>query len=284
MYRNIQLPLIKSALVLTAAVLMAGCEKEYLINTTPAGSLVVIEGMVTDQPGYQYVKLSRNAGFYDTGKTPRITDASVTVSDNLGNTTEFVHNPRNHPDSAGYYMPATSFVGNIGRTYKLEVVADGQLFEGEDTLYPVASIDSLTYDIDEDEFSDPEHPGRFYEVLIYTREPQETKDFYLFNFYRNDSLTLANPTDIFYTDDVVLGEAIDGVAVPIYFSAGDKATVQALSISRMAYVFYSDLYNLLNGDGGMYSPPPANCRNNLSNGALGFFQTSAVNSMEINIE
>lgn len=284
MYRNKRLPLIKPIIIPIILLVAAGCEKEYILNTNPAGSLVVIEGIVTDVPGYQFVKLSRNAGFYDTGKTPRITDASVTVTDNMGNITPFVHNPGNHPDSTGYYKPATSFVGNVGRTYKLSVTADGQVFEGEDTMYPVTPIDSLTYGIDGDEQSDPEHPGRFYEVLIYTREPQETKDFYLFNFYRNDSLTVDNPTDIYYTDDVVLGESIDGFAAPIYFSSGDKATVEALSISRQAYVFYSDLFNLLNNDGGMYSPPPANSRNNLTNGALGFFQTSAVNTMDISIE
>jgi len=284
MYRNIRIPLIKSSMILIIATIMVSCEKEYFLNTNPAGSLVVIEGIVTDLPGYQFVKLTRNAGFYDTGKTPRIIDASVTVTDNLGNITEFVHNPRNHSDSTGYYKPAVNFIGNVGRTYKLAVAADGQVFEGEDTLYPVTSIDSLTYAIDEDERSDPEHSGRFYEVLIYTREPKETKDFYLFNFYRNDSLTVDNPTDIFYTDDVFLGESIDGFASPIHFSVGDKATVQALSISRTAYVFYSDLFNLLNNDGGMYSPPPANCRNNLSNGALGFFQASAVSMMDISIE
>lgn len=284
MHRNIRLfgkPVIATMLFITV---MAGCEKEYIVNTDPADPMVVIEGLVTDVPGYQFVKLSHTAGFYDTGKTPRITDAAVVVTDNMGIATEFVHNPRNHPDSAGYYKPVVPFKGNVGSTYKLVVSADGQVFEGEDTLYPVASIDSLTYRIDEEERSDPEHPGRYYEVLIYTREPQETKDFYLFNFYRNDSLTVDGLTDIYYTDDVALAESIDGLATPIYFSAGDKATVQALSISRMAYVFYNDLSILLNNDGGMYSPPPGNCRNNLSNGALGFFQASAVNMMDISIE
>lgn len=284
MYKNFRLFLLNLSMTLIIAAIMVGCEKEYFLDPNPAGSMVVIEGIVTDLPGYQFVKITRNAGFYDTGQTPRITDATVTVTDNLGNITAFVHNPRNHPDSAGYYKPVAGFIGNVGRTYKVEVAADGKVFEGEDTLYPVTPIDSLEFNIAEDEYSDPEHPGRFYEVLIYTREPKETKDFYLFNFYRNDSLTVDNPTDIFYTDDVLLGESIDGFAAPIYFSSGDKATVQALSISRTAYVFYSDLYNLLNNDGGMYSPPPANCRNNLSNGALGFFQASAVSMMDISIE
>lgn len=284
MQRNIRLPRKRILIPIMIIMALASCEKEYVVKTDAAGPMVVIEGLVTDVPGYQFVKLSRSAGFYETGKTPRITDAVVMVTDDLGNATEFVHNPRSHPDSVGYYKPAVAFIGMPGRTYSLFVFADGQVFEAEDTLHPVASIDSLTYRIDEEERSDPEHHGRYYEVLIYTREPQETKDFYLFNFYRNDSLTVDNLTDIYFTDDVALAESIDGLATPIYFSVGDKATVQALSLSRTAYVFYSDLSILLNNDGGMYSPPPANCRNNLTNGALGFFQASAVNMMDITIE
>lgn len=263
---------------------LVSCEKEYILQTNPADAKVVIEGLVTDKPGYHYVKVTRSTDFYGTGQTPRVTDAVVTVTDDEGVTTEFVHNPNDHPDSAGYYKPVAPFVGMQGKTYRLVVAIGGQEYQGEDTLYPVTTIDSLTYQISEEEQSDPEHPGRYYEVLIYTREPQETRDFYLFNFYRNDSLTLANPEDIYFTDDVVLAEAINGITMPIYFSKGDKATVEAFSISRQAYVFFNDLSILLNNDGGMYSPPPANCRNNLTNGALGFFRASAVTSMDIAVE
>lgn len=267
-----------------ALVSLGSCEKEYILRTNPADAKVVIEGLVTDRPGYDYVKISRSTDFYGTGKTPRVTDAVVTVTDGDGVTTEFLHNPNDDPDSVGYYKPVVPFVGVAGKTYTLVVTADGDEYRAEDTLHPIITIDSLTYRISEDEQSDPEHPGRYYEVLIYTREPKDTKDFYLFNFYRNDSLTLANPEDIYFTDDVVLAEAINGITMPIYFSQGDKATVEAFSISREAYVFFNDLSILLNNDGGMYSPPPANCRNNLTNGALGFFRASAVESMDIVLE
>ncbi|HLT81980.1 MAG TPA: DUF4249 domain-containing protein [Cyclobacteriaceae bacterium] len=263
---------------------LGSCEKEYILRTNPADAKIVIEGLVTDKPGYQYVKISRSTDFYSSGKTPRVTDALVRVTDSDGVTTEFVHNPGAHPDSSGYYKPVAPFLGALGKTYSLVVIADGQEYRGEDTLYPVTTVDSLTYQINEDEQEDPEHPGRYYEVLIYTREPQETRDYYLFNFYRNDSLTLANPEDIYFTDDIVLAEAINGITMPIFFSQGDKATVEAFSISRQAFVFFNDLSILLNNDGGMYSPPPANCRNNLSNGALGFFRASAVTSMDIVVE
>src|SRR5690606_25348624 len=95
MYKNFRLSLLNLSMILIIAAIMVGCEKEYFLDPNPAGSMVVIEGIVTDLPGYQFVKITRNAGFYDTGQTPRITDATVTVTDNLGNITAFVHNPRN---------------------------------------------------------------------------------------------------------------------------------------------------------------------------------------------
>src|SRR5690606_16739754 len=84
------------------------CEKEYILRTNPAEAKVVIEGLVTDKPGYHYIKLSRSTDFYSSGKTPRITDATVTVTDSDGVITEFVHNPNNDPDSMGRSEEHTS--------------------------------------------------------------------------------------------------------------------------------------------------------------------------------
>jgi hypothetical protein len=263
---------------------MTSCEKTVLLDNDQSDVKIVIEGMVTNREDYHYVKVSRSANFYDSGKTPRVSDAIVSVSDDQGNTFEFIHNPNAHPDSAGFYLPLSPFAGEVGRTYTLTVVTDGQEYTAVDKMFSVTSIDSLTYGIDQDEMDDPEDEGKYYEVLIYAVEPQETKDYYLFDFYRNDSLLVAGPDEIYFSDDVALGEEINGVQSPIYYAKGDVARVEAFSLSRAGYVFYSDLQGLLSNDGGMYSPPPANCRTNLSNGALGFFRTSAVDMMEITIE
>jgi hypothetical protein len=95
---------------------------------------------------------------------------------------------------------------------------------------------------------------------------------------------LNEPDEIYFADDVALGDEINGVSSPLYYGKGDNARVNAYSLTRAGYVYYSDLQGLLNNDGGMYSPPPANCRTNLTNGALGFFQVSAVSTDEIIIE
>ena len=267
----------KYILLIFTALVFWSCEKTVFLDLDQTPSKIVIEGLVTNQPGYQFIKVTRTVDFYESGETPRITDAIVMVEDDQGNEFLYIHNPNNHPDSAGYYLPAVPFVGETGRTYYLTVDVNGELYEASDKLYNVTSIDSLEYQVNMDEESDPKEDGKFYEVLMYAREPQETDDYYLFKFFRNDSLVLYNPSDIYFSDDKTLGEEINGIPSPVFYAEGDTARVEIYSLSRTGYVFYNDLFNLINNDGGMFSPPPANSRTNLSNGALGFFQVSAVN-------
>jgi Domain of unknown function (DUF4249) len=271
-------------ILLFASVLMFSCEQTIRLDLEQSPSKIVIEGLVTNQPGYQMVKVTRSAAFYDSGHTPRITNATVTVADDLGNIYTFVHNPNDVDDSLGIYVPQIPFEGAIGRIYKLTVEVDGELYEAEDELFPVTTIDSLNYRVDPDEKEDPEITGKYYEVRMYTREPQGVANYYLFKFYRNDSLIYDGETDIYYSDDQFLAENIDGVGTPIYFGINDKATVEMYSMSRQGYVFYDDLNDLLNTDGGMFGPIPASPRTNLSNGALGFFQVSAIDRSNIEIK
>lgn len=63
------------------------------------------------------------------------------------------------------------------------------------------------------------------------------------------------------------------------------ARVEIYSLSRNGYVLYNDLFLILNSDGGgMFGAIPSSPRTNLTNGALGFFQVSAVNEKELLIE
>lgn len=262
------------------SVVFFSCDVPVKIDLKQTEPKVVIEGLLTNRPGQQYVKVSKTAGFYGTSKGTGLATATVSVTDDAGNDYTFKHDA----NSLGYYFPETPFVGEIGKTYHLTVLVDGQAYEAEDKLLSVIPIDKLEYKVDEDEQEDPEEGGKFIEALIFAKEPQETKDYYLFKFYRNDSLMFDVDTDVYFSDDELLAENIDGVESPIYYGIGDKAKVEAYSISRSGYIFYSDLQILLNNDGGLFGSPPANCRTNLTNGAVGFFQVSAMNSSEIMIE
>jgi hypothetical protein len=197
----------------------------------------------------------------------------------------FIHNPRNHPDSAGIYVPEESFTGQIGTTYTLTVTAGGEIYQASDMLLSVTPIDSVQFRINEDQQDDPEEPGKIYELLLYAREPQDETNYYLFKYYRNDSLIVFNPTDIYYSDDELLGENISGIPSPVFYGTDDKARIEAYSLTRAGYVYYNDLSSGLNNDGGgMFGPIPAPPRTNLSNDALGFFQVSAIHDKETIIE
>jgi hypothetical protein len=267
------------------SLILLSCDEPFVLDIAQTPPKVVIEALVTDRPEYQSVRVSRSAGFYDSGETPRVTDATVLVTDDAGGEFPFVHNPLGSADSAGIYVPAVPFAGVVGRRYFLKVVADNISYEASDVLSTVIPLDSLSYEKDEDEVEDPEFEGRYYEVRLFAKEPQDEDNYYLFQFYRNDSLTFANDTDIYYSDDALLAENIDGIPTPIYYSLGDTAVVQAFSISRPAYIYFNDLFSLLNGDsGGMFGPVPSSPRTNLSNGALGFFQVSSVVSKGIRLQ
>jgi hypothetical protein len=274
----------KIFIFIAATTLFFSCDKEIILDLNESEVKIVIEGLVTDQLGQQYIKVTRTVGFYSQGKTPRVTDATVLVKDDQGNTFAFEHNPNDHADSAGYYLPQNPFVGEVGRTYTMTVIADGKTFTAEDKMFSVTNIDKLEYRVNEDEKKDPQEKGKIYEILFFAHEPQETKDFYLFKFYRNDSIKFANDNDIYWSDDVLLGEKIEGMPSPNYYGIGDKAKVELYSLTRSGFIFYSDLQKLILNDGGLFSSPPAQCRTNLTNGAIGFFQVSSLKSDEITVE
>src|SRR5688572_11501963 len=181
---------ITSIVIFFSALIFWSCDKAVVLDLDQMSPKIVIEGLVSDQPGYQFVKVSRTVDFYESGATPRVSNAFIFVSDDLGNEFPFVHNPHNHADSTGYYLPAAPFVGAPGRTYHLSVTVDGELYQAEDKMYRITEIDSLQYQINEEEQEDPKEEGKFYELLLYAKEPQETSDYYLFKFFRNDSLKI----------------------------------------------------------------------------------------------
>lgn len=274
--------ILRLLIILTIA---TACEKPITLDVDQIPPRVVIEGLLTDVPGYQSVKVTRTADFYTVGKTPRITNATVTITDDLGESIAFVHNPRNHPDSAGIYLPVTPFVGTVGRTYRLRVEADGEVYESLDTMYPNAGLDSLSYQVNEDQLEDPKDWGKIYELLLFAHDPTDQENFYLFKFYRNDSLVFFFHTDVYVTDDALLAGDVDGFPSPVFYGLGDQARIEFFSLSRNGYVYFYDLWSVLNNDaGGMFGPVPASPRTNLTNDALGFFQVSSLDISEIRIE
>lgn len=269
-------------ILLFTAFTFTSCEDVVKLNLEAEEPVIIIEGLIIDQMRYQYVKVTRSVDFYSTDSHSIIPNATVSVSDGT-NTINYIHNPFGNESLDAYYISESAFRGEVGKKYTLTVTIDGQTYTAEDELFPVTEIDSLTYNVNPDEMNDPEKPGYFYEVLFYAHEPQETEDFYLFKFYRNDTLMLDDPTDIYFSNDDLLAEEINGIEIAGFYKPGDVGKVEMYSISNAGFVYYNDLINLIQGDGGMFGSPPVNPRTNIKGGALGFFQCSSMVSSEIEI-
>ena len=258
--------------------LFMSCEEVVVLDLDQSQPKLVIEGMLTNKDTTHFVKVSQSIQFYETGLNP-VLNAIIRVE---GGGEEFLysHNPMGLDSMNGYYYSDITYAGKIGEAYTLSVEVNGVTYAAEDTMLNVTQIDSLSFQLANDPSEEDELDGKIYEALLYAAEPQETDDYYQFQFLRGNEL-IAYPNNIYVFSDVALGSTLNGLPSPVLFRENEMAKVQIYSLTREQYVFYTDLANILNSDGGMFSPPPANPRNTFTNEALGLWQVSAVSEDSI---
>lgn len=260
---------------ITITVLLFSCEETIRLDLDQTEPVVVIEGLITNQAKKHFIKVSRSTDFYASQASAPVSGAQVRVEDDLGNQYLF------EESTAGRYESVDTFSGLIGRTYRMQVVFDGKTYEASEKMYSVTTVDSLTYRVAEGQDSTK---NRFLEVLVYLNEPQDEDNYYLAKFFRNGERLDDEGTTIFYFNDDVLNGRIQDFPIPDFFAPGDRARAELFSISAEAFRFFSDQEKALNNDGGLFSGIPANAHTNLEGGAIGYFQVSAMEFLELVIE
>jgi hypothetical protein len=114
----------------------------YEIDPSQYHDGIVIEGLITDQPGPYVVKISKVSPILDYVKqTETVTGASVVIFDDAGNTETLTEK------SAGSYY-TDIFQGVVGRSYHITVAtSDGSTYESTpETLNPVGDIKNVSYE------------------------------------------------------------------------------------------------------------------------------------------
>lgn len=129
-----------AASVLYMCILLAGCVDPYAPAVEYDQESLVVEALITDQAGWQVIYLSRSTPVNESGTHPE-TDAYVSVSDDLGRSTDFIEQ-----DPGAYYawMTAEELVTEI--SYRLHIVtSDGEVYESEPEMFssPSPAIDRL---------------------------------------------------------------------------------------------------------------------------------------------
>jgi hypothetical protein len=128
-----------SFLFLVAA---ASCIDPYTPNIKNYNSLLVVEGLITNENSSYNIKLCRTTG-QNTLAPEKVTDANVFISEEDGTKTHL----QNFGDGI-YKTDSTSFSGIVGKRYTLQILtSDGKEYKSEEcTMIPVAGIDSVYYE------------------------------------------------------------------------------------------------------------------------------------------
>jgi hypothetical protein len=123
-------------------VAFASCIDPYIPDLKNYKSLLVVEGLITNENSSYKIKLSRTTG-QENSIPEKVTDASVYITDGDGTKTDL----QNCGD--GYYKTdSTTFTGVIGQKYTLHILTtEGKEYKSEEcTMFPVAGIDKLYYE------------------------------------------------------------------------------------------------------------------------------------------
>lgn len=277
------------------------CEDQVFPELQNAQPIVVVDAWVTNKNEPQVIKITRSQSYFDSSLPPGVPNATVLVSDNEGNSFEFLPG-----DNSGEYVWDPSENGNvfgkIGNTYRLYINAGGQEFEAEATMSRVPQVDSVTYYFEEGTFGFPDS----YFSEFWARDFQGSGDTYWARAWKNGQ-ALNKPDEIItaYDAGFTRGGNVDGIIfiapirrgfnpveqdanddfLPI-FVEGDSLYVELHSITNAAFDFLTQISIQTNRPGGfgeLFAQPLANVPTNLRPTAanpdarvVGFFNVAAV--------
>lgn len=289
----------KLYLLLIGIISIVACTEPIDINVSNQPVVPVVESLISNEAGPYYVRLSENirravnpdtsVGDGDVDKVSKpIDDALVIISDK-GFSVDTLEYIGEHPKpidpnrvSNGWYKTSSKTKGIVGHTYSLRIEWKNMVVTAEETMLPVASIDSVTF-----RTKVLEAKGETVTIpLISFAEPQEEHNYYLLTYMigesnRNGRVWPYSILDDKYLDSYVKELEVDDGQSPsgsdYYHNIGNKAAVEIYlySLTPTAYLFYKHAINQFNADGGSFKPYPATPATNVK-GGMGYFRVSAL--------
>jgi hypothetical protein len=252
------------SLTLIALLFFAGCTERIDLELDSTDEKVVIEGEITTESKPHKVAVTKSAPYFANQAATPIEDAQVWLyeGENSWQLTE--------QEPGCYYTPELE--GKPGATYQLEVLAEGTKYTAQSTMPQLTVIDSIRFQ--EDIFNDKDM-----EILLFAQEPGDTKDFYMWKYFKNHILETDTITEAtIERDDLVNGSYISwiGVMQVENYSLNDTITLEMSSITEDYYWFLVEFFSETAWRGGPFDAPPANITGNISDGALGFFSTRSI--------
>lgn len=268
--------------ILFSLLFIYSCEDKIDIDVPEGDEKLVVDGIFSNDEN-SVIILSKTAPYFNDGRTPRATNATVMITSDANDTIQLVESA----DAPGNYVAQEA--GEIGKTYTLHIrLSTGELYESlPEKMNRITPIDSIYYK-DAEEVDDPFLDEGFV-VLFDTKEPLGVGDYYRWIYYLN-GVPITGPDDLFFnSDELVDGNTITEVSLVDGLVIGDSVLIKQLSITERNYNYLIQIMQITQV-GGPFDSPPSPIKGNVKNkeagkyDALGYFTVSGASQAEIVIK
>jgi hypothetical protein len=302
-----------------AVLVFFSCIRQIDVPIRTVPPILVVEGWITTDPPPYTINLSYSGLFTNTylagqdSNQQFITDAKVTLLDDLGDSTSCIRSVK------GTYLSSdTNFIGTVGRTYTLKIyLSNGKTYLSKpEKIVPVPPIDSVSLVYDSSYIADI-RPTQFI-VSVNTHDPAGIPNYYRwtasgyiprkswgdFCIYGYPPCTdpfsctcfafceqfLNNSEINVLSDQFINGREITEQPVfnsPVYWFGVHYIEIKQYSISQEAYLFWEQYLAQTNRTGSILDPLPAQLTGNIYNQAdsndiaLGLFSGSAATTKKV---
>lgn len=296
-------------LLLSIVLLLNSCITQFIPQTTEDKEILIVEGLITDQPGANTIKLSKSLPLGSRSIDNPVKGFTITITDDLGNSFFLTES---HPGI--YQTDASRFRGTIGRFYTLHINANAKYNNLTYQSYPmemkpVPAIDSIYYEkttIKEINGASAQEGCQVYlathdpanQCKFYRWEYSETWEFHIPYFVPNRICWISNNSNVINIKNTSVLEEDKIARYPLNFISNQTDRLQTkysilvnqYSLNEDEYLYWEKLQNFSEQVGGLYdmlpSSVPSNvyCLDDPNEKVLGYFSVSANSSKRIFIK
>jgi hypothetical protein len=300
---------IRQIILFSFLFLSSSCITEFIPQTNEDKESLVVEGLLTDQPGINTIKLTKSLPLGTNNAAQPMKGCTVQISDDLGQVYTL-----NETTPGIYVTDPLIFRGSVGRKYTLHISTNTaynnlnyESFPAE--MKPVPPIDSIFHEkLTLKEINGyPSQEGC--QIYLNTHDPannckfyrweySETWEFHLPYTVTNSICWLSNNSNVINikSTSVLEEDRID--SYPLYFISNTTDRLQVkysllvhqYSLNEDEFLYWEKLQNLSEQVGGLYdmvpSAIPSNvyCVNDPNEKVLGYFSVSACSSKRVFIK
>jgi hypothetical protein len=267
MFRSRQIPYI-IILLLAAQLVMLSCNEEAIEwdLKTYIPDLLVVEGMITNEPASHDIKITRPVA--DPSDTPEpVSKAVVAIFD--GSRASLLSEI-----SPGIYQTGPRFRAVSNRLYTLYILHDGIEYHASSHMVKVNRLTPLRYHRVEDQ------PNR-YELDLHETQDASMLEIWL-DWSHLPAFQDLPPEEtrariVYYTvKSIDVNKMFKPAKERIFFPQGTIVYRRKYSMNKYQEDFVRTLLAETEWRGGYFDVQPGNVQTNLSDGAVGYFSVSTV--------